>query len=318
VVVLGFLQTPVEEKPRAVALTVFCGKGGVGKTTLSLALGLSCARRGLRTVVVTSHPLSELAVSVSLYGLKESFPSVAERLFVVHNDPREILTAKVRQQIPSRLLAGAVVSSRLYLSLVEVAPGLKEIAFLARLRQLAESRKQENTGFDRLVWDAPATGHFLQMPRAARDFETYMSGPFALLGRELSEFFADPARLDILPVATPEEMAVEETVELCGRLETEFRHRAAAVLCNLSSPLIGADLEEIGRLRSALAGLRDPREAAFALDRLSIERELFGKLRSAVACPVHPVSRQIGWKSDLELLLTLSDTVGGLESRGRA
>jgi Anion-transporting ATPase len=299
-------------------LTVFCGKGGVGRTTLSLAMGLLSARRGLRTVVVTSHPLPELAVSVSLQGLREALPSAAERLFVVHIDPREILTAKVRQQIPSRLLANAVVSSRLYLSLVEVAPGLKEIAFLARLRQLAETRTQDSGGFDRLVWDAPATGHFLQMLRASRDFQAYMSGPFAVLGRELSAFFADPSRLAILPVTTPEEMAVAETIELCDRLDSEFRSGAAAVVCNLSSPLISADNDEIDRLRALLPGGGIGQQAGFALERIAIERELFRKLRSSVNAPLFAVERRVGWKSDLELLLGLSDTLDGFELRARA
>jgi hypothetical protein len=307
----------VTEDRRASALTVFCGKGGVGKTTLSLALGLSSARRGLRTVVVTSHPLAELAVSVSLHGLRASLPSAAERLFVVHIDPREILTSKVRQQIPSRLLANAVVSSRLYLSLVEVAPGLKEIAFLARLRQLAETRTQESGGFDCLVWDAPATGHFLQMLRASRDFETYMSGPFSMLGRELSAFFADSSRLDIIPVTTPEEMAVEETIELCGKLESEFRAGAAAVVCNLSSPLISADDDEFDRLRALWRGKGGAEQADFVFDRIAIERELYRRLKSSVTAPLFAVQRRVGWDSDLQLVLGLAETLGDLPLRGR-
>jgi len=72
------------------SLTIFCGKGGVGKTTLSLGLGLWNANLGRKTVVVTSHPLTELAVSVSLRGLKEQNPLAAANLFVVHIDPQHI------------------------------------------------------------------------------------------------------------------------------------------------------------------------------------------------------------------------------------
>ena len=53
-------------------LTVFCGKGGVGKTSLSLAFGLLSAQAGRSTLVVTSHPIEELALSLSLDGLEET------------------------------------------------------------------------------------------------------------------------------------------------------------------------------------------------------------------------------------------------------
>ncbi len=33
-------------------LLIVTGKGGVGKTTIAAALGLACAERGLRTIVV--------------------------------------------------------------------------------------------------------------------------------------------------------------------------------------------------------------------------------------------------------------------------
>ena len=35
-------------------IIVFCGKGGVGKTTLSLSMALRCAQNGKRVVVVSS------------------------------------------------------------------------------------------------------------------------------------------------------------------------------------------------------------------------------------------------------------------------
>ncbi len=294
-------------------LIVFCGKGGVGKTTLSLALGLHHANCGRKTVVVTSHPLPELAVTVSLQGLKGQYPVAAKNLFVVHIDAREELADKVRQQIPSALLARAVLSSRIYQSLVEVAPGLKELAFLARLRQLAERRTEERTAadFEILIWDAPATGHFLQMLKASRNFDTYLSGPFAKVGRELFQFLATRGNVSLFPVTILEEMAVEETIELCGQLSGELELQLAGVICNLTSPLLSSPDGEHEELRRRMLE-ENPRSAdiRFILDRLCVERGLFRRLRAAIESALHIVQRLPDWGSDLELLMALAGSAG--------
>lgn len=293
-------------------IVIFCGKGGVGKTTLSLASGLFCAHKGKRVVVVTSHPLAELAVSVSLEGLQETDPTAAANLFVVHIDPRQILAKMFQEQIPSKLLARAVLSSRIYKSLIEVAPGLKEIAFLARLRELAEGRfGDDKMSFEMLIWDAPATGHFLETLRVSKKFDTYLSGPFALAGRDLTHFFSQSANLILFPVTILEEMAVEETIELCDKLSRELGIRPAGLLCNLVSPMLSAPEDAFRELqqRLSLEGKCTP-DVEFVIDRHRIEREQFLRLRSSLQTTFHMVQRLPRWKSDLELLSALSSRMG--------
>lgn len=311
------MTTPTGQLP----LTILCGKGGVGKTTLSLALALQHAAQGRTALVVTSHPLPELAVSVSLAGLKQQQPVAAANLFIIHLDPREILNGQVRQQVPSQMLADAVLSSRIYKSLIEVAPGLKELAFLGHLHHLAEERASEEAAakgeaarkFDLLVWDAPATGHFLQTLKVSRNFDQYLSGPFALLGKQLTRFFSDPSHFALLPVTTLEEMAVEETIELCRKLAEEFAIRPRAVLCNMTSPLLAAPASGSGEPAplEVPAAAGSP-ELQFILDRSEIERSLFGRLRSSVETSFRTVERESHWDADLELLLAVSRRLEGL------
>lgn len=289
-------------------IVVFCGKGGVGKTTLSLSCGLGHARAGKRVVIVSSHPVAELAVAVSLEGLSDVDPEAAANLFVVHIEPRQILSKMFQGQFPSQILARTVLSSKIYKSLIEVAPGLKEIAFLARLRELAEQRSQVNgLPFDLLIWDAPATGHFLETLRVSRKFETYLSGPFADTGKELQHFFSERADLLIFPVTTLEEMAVQETIELCAKLKHDLALSPAGIVCNLVSPMLS--LSEKAKDDSArLPGLsaRSMADLAFVLDRHRIEREEFEKLRASLRRPFYFVRRVASWESDLELLQSLS------------
>ncbi len=291
-------------------LSIFCGKGGVGKTTLALAFALAHARAGRNALMVTSHPLKELAVSVSLAGLEQKAPQAAARLFVLHIDPKEILERTVKQQIPSATLADAVVSSRIYQSLIEVAPGLKEMVFLGRLQQLAEQRTSDDSSskYDVVVWDAPATGHFLQTMEVSRHFNFYLSGPFALLGKEIMRFFSDASNFTLLPVTTLEEMAVEETIELCAKLNGKLGMAPQKVICNMTSPLLSPDSEN---------SVPDPESTAdsslrFILDRLAVERSLFEHLRAEVDAKPFIVERRHRFGTDRDLLLDLAGRLQGV------
>src|SRR5437016_11773919 len=54
---------------RRTRVIVWCGAGGVGKTTTAAALGLRAAERGRRVVVLTIDPARRLAQSMGLAEL---------------------------------------------------------------------------------------------------------------------------------------------------------------------------------------------------------------------------------------------------------
>lgn len=296
-------------------IVIFCGKGGVGKTTLSLAYGVRQAAAGRRVVLVTSHPLPELAVAVSLAGLSKELPDAAKNLFVVHLNSKELLDEVVEENFPVHWVATAVLNSQIYKNLVEVSPGLKEFYFLARMQQLAE-RKRAASGdgeadYDLLLWDAPATGHFLTTLRAARSFEVYLTGPLAAAGADMNRFFSNAANIGVLPTTTLEEMAIEETIEMCRALEREFSLRPTAVLLNQVSPLCSASAEQVDEVRrrseaSTSEALR------FAVDRGMQERERVQQLHAALGAPGVAIERIRGFRSDLDLLQQAGRSLEGL------
>jgi anion-transporting ArsA/GET3 family ATPase len=292
-------------------IIVVCGKGGVGKTTLSLALGLKHANEGRRVVIVSSHPVPELAIAVSLEGIATRFPVAARNLFVVHLDPRELLREIVEQNFPVQMVAQAILNSSIFKNLVEVAPGLKEFYFLARLQQLAE-RKATAAGadgpdYELLIWDAPASGHFLSTLRSARAFEKYLTGPLASTGAEMDRFFSNSANIKILAVTPLEEMAIAETIEMTESLARDFQLRCSSLILNLVSPLVRVGEAEIRQLRvedDASPALR------FAMDRGMLERERSIDLRAAIPAPQICVPRIREWNGDLDLLGQVGEWLG--------
>ena len=288
-------------------IIIFCGKGGVGKTTLSFSLALRCAESGKKVVVVSSHPIAELGLAMSLNGIQEKFSVAARNLFVVHLDPKELLADVVRKNFPSQFIADAVLSSQIYNNLIEVAPGLKEFQFLARMQQLAERKASGVPDYDLLLWDAPSSGHFLSTLHAAKNFETFLTGPLAAAGADLARFFSNMSNITLLPVTTLEEMAMEETVEMCARLEAEYSLQPTSVLLNLVSPLVTATEADVDSLRSTT----DP-ALRFAVDRGLLERERAAELMGKIPAPQVTVDRARHWNSDLDLLDQVGHSLDGV------
>ena len=214
-----------------------------------------------------------------------------------------------------RYMGRAVTSSRIYKSLIEVAPGLKEIAFLGRLTQMARERTQGGRAprFDLLVWDAPATGHFLQTLRVSRNFHAYLPGPLSALGADLADFFSDASRLSLFAVTILEEMAVEETHELYESLIHEVDVRPSGLVCNMVSPWISAH----GLTVDAQEPSRPPESLRPLWDRFRVERLFLEKLATSATGELHMVERLPESEPSVNFLFALSrqlGTLGGLDS----
>jgi anion-transporting ArsA/GET3 family ATPase len=280
-------------------ILIFCGKGGVGKTTLSLAFGLRRASAGERVLIVTSHPLPELAIAVSLDGLSAQYPAAGKNLFVVHLNPHELLLEVVHRHFPVAAAADAIIRSSLFKNLIEVAPGLKEFYFLSRMQQLAERNTPQSAipAYDLLVWDAPATGHFLTTLHSAQTFDQYLTGPLASAGAEVARFFSNISNISLLPVATLEEMAIAETMDMTQVLERDFQLKCWRLLLNLVSPMVIAS-------ELAVAQLEEPTDpvSRFAFKRGRVERERAEFLRKALAAPSLAIPRLGHGATDLDLL----------------
>jgi anion-transporting ArsA/GET3 family ATPase len=218
------------------------GKGGVGKTTIAASLALLAAQRGKRTLV------GEIDAKGNLADFYESGPTsfkereVSPGLWAMSMDTEESLKEYLRLQLKIPLIAKIGPLARTFDFVANAAPGVKEILTVGKF--LWEVRERS---YDLVVVDAVATGHItgqLAAPQAIQ--ELVQVGMVRDQTGWMLDILGDPAQTGVVIVSAPEEMPVNETIELAERLRTETVVDLAAVVANRVLPeLFGRAEEEV-------------------------------------------------------------------------
>jgi anion-transporting ArsA/GET3 family ATPase len=212
------------------------GKGGVGKTTVSAALGLAAAASGRRTIVCEVAAQERVSRAFQREGVEREVEiELAENLWAITIDPNLALQEWLSKQLgggpPVRLLA----RSSAFQYFVAAAPGAREMITIAKVFELAQLERwdRHNRTYDTVIVDAPASGHGLAMLTTPHTFgEIARVGPIKRQAEKISTMLSDPRRTGYVAVALAEEMPVNETLELRGRLEAAVGLGLDAVIVN--------------------------------------------------------------------------------------
>lgn len=237
-------------------LIVVTGKGGVGKSTVSAALGLAAAARGKRTIVCEVSRQERMSRAFRKEGVGFSETELAEDFWAISIDPEDALFEYLEDQIGSKRIAGFLFHNRIFEYLAAAAPGVRELATVGKIWELAqlERRNRRNAPYDLVILDAPATGHGIGMLRTPATFRDIARvGPVARQAGQIDSFIRNPKNTGVLAVALPEEMPVTETIELRGRLFDEIGVDLDAVVVNGLYPerFRGAEVERLEALNGA-------------------------------------------------------------------
>jgi anion-transporting ArsA/GET3 family ATPase len=190
---------------------------------------------------------------------------------------------------------------------VAAAPGAKELITIAKVWELAQPQRwdRHNRRYDLVVVDAPASGHGVAMLTTPRTFgEVARVGPIRRQAEKVSAMLADPARTGYVAVALPEEMPVNETLDLEGRLRDAVGLGLDAVVVNGMWPerFTGHDITKLRAAeRDALApeGLAAVRAALAAHERVKAQRTHLRRLTAGTEAPV--TTLPFVFESELEL-----------------
>jgi anion-transporting ArsA/GET3 family ATPase len=274
-------------------LVFVTGKGGVGKSTVSIALGLAAASRGKRTIVceIASQESASRVFRRGEVGFNEV--EMAKNLWAISIDPDEALREYLLLQLKVRAMRDMLVRSKLFNYLAAATPGLKELVSIGKIWELAQPDRKVKKGreYDLVIVDAPATGHgvgFLQTPRTFAGIAKV--GPIHTQAQELDRFITDHDSTGVAIVALPEEMPVNESASLEEQLTKEIGMAVDRVYMNALYPERFSK-DDARDLERALDDADGPARAAVraALSeyrRSRSQRDQLQRLKKQVSSPV--------------------------------
>jgi anion-transporting ArsA/GET3 family ATPase len=264
------------------------GKGGVGKTTVSTALGVAAARRGLRVIVAEVAARDD--VTRTLGGEQALRDQEVELAFGVHHtsiEPESAMREYLVDQLPSRTLAGLLTDSRVFSYLAAATPGLRELLTIGKVWELAQEDRRTPGAqpYDLVILDAPATGHGVAVLSAPHTFAgTARLGRIARQAKLIDALVTNPRRTAVVAVARPEELPVNETLQLRDALDSELGLPLSLAVVNRVVP------DRLSAAEARALGAQPPsRAVALALvghRRARAQRAQVARLRRAVDCRV--------------------------------
>lgn len=221
---------PLEQR-RFVFVT---GKGGTGKTTVTAALAMALAKKGRRVLIALSEAKERTSVLFGVPPLGSEISVVAPNISAVKISADVALREYGEMILRSRAVYSAVFENKYVKGFFAAVPGLHQWAVLGKAWfHSTEVGPDGRPRFDIVLFDAPATGHGLDMLRVPKIIIDI--APPGLLRRDAERawaMFKDPAQSGVVIVTLPEDLPATEAVELAGALRNELHLPIAEVIVN--------------------------------------------------------------------------------------
>ena len=212
------------------------GKGGVGKSTVTAALARALAQTSRRVLVLETDTFSAMEdlFDYSSPGLEPV--AINEYLHASNLTSEECFIATLRRFVPSERIARAVIKNRVARVFFKAAPSVNEVTILDQVRVFFEKTDDDGKPFyDHIIVDLPASGHavtFLNVPATMHGMMRGI-GPIAKMSGKVANLISDPKTTAIVAVCLPEEMPVNETIELAAKLDDELGRPLDMAIVNM-------------------------------------------------------------------------------------
>lgn len=284
------------------------GKGGVGRSTIALALALAAEAEGRNVLLVEMGGVSDIPPLLGLAPGDYAPRSVSRGVDLMTLTALDCLTDFTHRKLKLPGFVDKLIRSPPLSSFVHGVPGLQDLLQLGKIEDRMHHPKSGERTYDLCILDAPATGHGLTLLSAPRTLrELTRTGPFTELAQTI-ETFLHSEHTALVGVTLPEPLPVSESLELGAGLASLGLTEALWIL-NRTHPMPSPDAPPWASIREAMAEPGDKALLELAertAGRLQNQQEALTQL-GALSCPLHIVPDGEASPRDLEAHRQLAD-----------
>ena len=199
------------------------GKGGTGKTRVAAALVLASGEAGRRVLVVEVDAQRSALAEAFGTPITDTPTPVASNVWAANITFKPALRDWLDRTVRVSRIVGMILKNPMVSVFLDVTPGAREIVILSAVVGHLDN-------FDQVIVDMPASGHAVGMLKIPDTAHRLMrTGPIHDRAGEIMAVLRGPDTAMGI-VALPEEMVVNETVELYENL--------GEILPDLKVPLV--------------------------------------------------------------------------------
>jgi anion-transporting ArsA/GET3 family ATPase len=223
---------------------------------VAAALGLVATRRGKRTIICEVAQQERMSSVFHTQGVGYRETEIAEDLFAFSIDPQRALEEYLQLQIKIKPVYDLMFKNRIFTYFAAATPGLRELVTIGKVWELAQLDRRVKKGakYDLVIVDAPATGHGVGILRTPKTFgDIARVGPVKRQADAIYDFITNEDLTSVCAVAWPEEMPVNETLDLRRSLQQELGLDLDRIFMNGLYPELFSD-EEAALLRERVDG----------------------------------------------------------------
>ena len=227
------------------------GKGGVGKTVVSAALGIVASNIEKKTLLVELDTEGNIP---KFFEEKTAFnkpQKLGQNLSAITIQPKAALHEYIILKLKFETLYKILFENRIVKFFINAVPGLNEILMIGKIWHLYSQKNRKGEPlYDLIIVDAPATGHsisFLQVPQTVK--QIVKLGPIHEDANKIEKLLNNKEETAVCLVTLPEEMPTNEAIDFFLINKSTLNFNIEMVLVNKFIPRLFTE-DELYKLQT--------------------------------------------------------------------